>query len=188
MSQEELNDELADIEAALATVGPGPSRLQRDRVMYLAGRASVGPATQRTGTAWAWPAAFGAMTVVAATLLVMVVAQPQAHMADHTERAVESQPLAADGVTPSEDLDGSMDEGSKRDPLDDPYLRELGRVVALGPDPWASNDPSPAIQRHAVPLKPYPQLLESLLKHPQIRVLPSDSSTRESDRQPGVES
>jgi hypothetical protein len=188
MSQEELNDELADIEAALATVGPGPSRLQRDRVMYLAGRASVGPAAQRTHTGWAWPAAFGAMTAVAATLLAMVVAQPQTHVADQSEGAAESQPLAADVVTPSEDLDGSMDEGSKRAPLDDPYLRELGRVVALGPDPWASADPPPANRRHTVPLKPYPELLESLLKHPQIGVPPSDSSTQESDRQPGVES
>ncbi len=188
MSREELNDELAHIEAALATVGPGPSRLQRDRVMYLAGRASAGPATQRRTTGWAWPAAFGAMTAVAATLLAMVVAHPQAHVADHSERSVENQPLAANVLTRRDDLDGSMDEDIKRPPLDDSYLRELDRVVALGREPWASTDPSPANQRHTVPLKPYPQLLESLLKHPQIGVPPSDSSTQESDHQPGVES
>jgi hypothetical protein len=78
MSEKNLNDELAAVEAALGSVGPGPSRLDRDRVMFLAGRASLAkPPVGRAhrNRRWAWPAAFSAMTAVAATLLVILVAQ-----------------------------------------------------------------------------------------------------------------
>jgi hypothetical protein len=81
MSQEDLNEELAAVEAALASVGPRPSRLDRDQVMFLAGRASVGDRTgprAAWGRRWAWPAAFSLMTAVAATLLVtLLVRQPE---------------------------------------------------------------------------------------------------------------
>jgi hypothetical protein len=43
MSEERLNDDLAAIEAALCSLTPKSSSIQRDRLMFLAGRASVNP-------------------------------------------------------------------------------------------------------------------------------------------------
>jgi len=98
MSQDE---ELKAFEAALAALVPRGDRLDRDRLMFLAGQASVGGILSETAAAegtpgvspvrgkahgqdarattrrWAWPAAFSAMTAVAATLLVIVVARPE---------------------------------------------------------------------------------------------------------------
>jgi len=80
--ERDLEPELAEFESRLLGFRPGPTRLDRDRMMYLAGRAAV-ESERRRGSAggWGqrvWPAAFGAMTVVAASLLVALVAQQQA--------------------------------------------------------------------------------------------------------------
>jgi hypothetical protein len=70
MSEERLNDELAAVEAALASLTPVPSNLQRDRVLFLAGLASADRAVlrpQRRLTAWLWPCATSASLLLAAT-------------------------------------------------------------------------------------------------------------------------
>ena len=109
MSAEEENrlDDLKEIEAALASLVPRGDRLSRDRLMFLAGQASVGgrtgamatPGTDRRlvapctprrnmpttsvgaaparGARWAWPSAFAAMSAVAATLLVALLVRPE---------------------------------------------------------------------------------------------------------------
>lgn len=78
MHESEQERELAAWEARLSAFRPGPSRLERDRVMYLAGRASA--KRERTPAArpcarWAWPAALAAMTTVAGCLLAALVLQ-----------------------------------------------------------------------------------------------------------------
>jgi hypothetical protein len=109
MSAEEENrlDDLKEIEAALASLVPRGDRLSRDRLMFLAGQASVGgrtgamatPGTDRRlvapctprrnmpttsvgmaparGARWAWPSAFAAMSAAAATLLVALLVRPE---------------------------------------------------------------------------------------------------------------
>ena len=109
MSAEEENrlDDLKEIEAALASLVPRGDRLSRDRLMFLAGQASVGgrtgamatPGTDRRlvapctprrnmpttsvgmapsrGARWAWPSAFAAMSAVAASLLVALLVRPE---------------------------------------------------------------------------------------------------------------
>lgn len=83
---EDLPPELKSLEAELASLNPRADRLDRDRLIFLAGQQSVVAGAGRTGTVpislrdnrdsprvrWAWPAAFAAMTAVAAALLVMV--------------------------------------------------------------------------------------------------------------------
>ena len=96
MSEEEG---LKAFEAALASLVPRTDRLDRDRLMFLAGQASVAGVSAETSTSegatgvspvagkehgqdaratrgWAWPVAFSAMTAVAATLLVLLLTQP----------------------------------------------------------------------------------------------------------------
>jgi hypothetical protein len=68
MSEERLNDELAAIEAALCSLTPAASGIERDRLMFLAGKASAsrGSSRRRVTTTF-WPLAtamslLGAMT------------------------------------------------------------------------------------------------------------------------------
>ena len=84
VSDEEAK-ELAAIEAELASLTPGPSRLDRDRTMFLAGQASAGSKTTPTVSTLAastlaarrWPIGFAAMTAVAGCLLVVLIVQQQ---------------------------------------------------------------------------------------------------------------
>ena len=66
---------LGALEAQLATLRPREDRLDRERLMFLAGQASVAAARQplSAGRRWAWPVSFGAMTTAAAVLLVLTV-------------------------------------------------------------------------------------------------------------------
>jgi hypothetical protein len=76
MHESEQERELAAWEARLSAFRPGPTRLDRDRVMYLAGRASAKrerAGAARPRTRWTWPAALAGMTAVAGCLLVALV-------------------------------------------------------------------------------------------------------------------
>jgi hypothetical protein len=58
MSEKRLNEELAAVEAALTSLKPAASGVDRDRVMFLAGRASVAYSPiprQYRKTQWLWP-------------------------------------------------------------------------------------------------------------------------------------
>lgn len=78
MHESEKDHELAAWEARLGAFRPGASRLDRDRVMFLAGLASaqrgVSPAAGRS-VGWVWPAALASMTAVAGCLLLALVVQ-----------------------------------------------------------------------------------------------------------------
>jgi hypothetical protein len=70
-----MPQELIAFEAQISALRPREDRLDRERLMFLAGHASAREshepivATRR----WAWPAAFGAMTAAAAVLLVLAI-------------------------------------------------------------------------------------------------------------------
>jgi len=94
MSQEENQPEdLKALEAALAALVPRGDRLDRDRLMFLAGQAA-GSQPRAARHRWAWPAAFSAMTAAAASLLVIVAARPGPQI---VERIVEVPVPAAPG-------------------------------------------------------------------------------------------
>ena len=87
-AEDDLPPELKAIEAALASLTPRTDRLDRERLIFLAGQQSV--CTHTKGTVpfslrenrdsprarWGWPAAFAAMTAAAASLLVAPLIQP----------------------------------------------------------------------------------------------------------------
>lgn len=62
--------DLSATEAALAALAPAPAALDRDRLMFQAGRAAGGAA------GWGWPAATGALTALAAALALVMVLRP----------------------------------------------------------------------------------------------------------------
>jgi hypothetical protein len=85
MSQPEDPHELKSFEAMLAALVPRDDRLDRERLAFLAGQASVAAnvdASRPRVGGWqhhsAWPAAFAAMSALAATLLIVLVARPAA--------------------------------------------------------------------------------------------------------------
>ena len=70
MSEKRLNEELSAVEAALAALKPAASGVDRDRVMFLAGRASAGTnATLRPSrrTHWLWPCTTAVSLLLAIT-------------------------------------------------------------------------------------------------------------------------
>lgn len=93
MQESEQERDLAAWEARLSAFRPAPSRLDRDRVMYLSGRASAGkgPASGAKPAAWAWPTAFSVMTAIAGCLLAVLIV-----------RGPETAPtVATDGTRPT---------------------------------------------------------------------------------------
>jgi hypothetical protein len=75
-AEEDLPPELKAIEAELASLRPRTDRLDRERLIFLAGQQSVVGgqiSTAKHAGRWAWPAAFSAMTAVAASLLVALL-------------------------------------------------------------------------------------------------------------------
>jgi hypothetical protein len=143
------------------------------------------------------------MTALAATLLVMVVSRPQREVVDRAEgsgvppkqegpeksEARVPPPLFEQPPpTPQAAWGGLADEDAERLHPDTPYFRELDRMLALGPDPWAPAVPSAADGQRTAPPMPYPQLLESLLEGPATGGPPSSYLPRKSLLEPGVKS
>ena len=73
--REFLNDELRDLEAALAKLSPRASRLNRDQLMFRAGQVSVAePVPKQNGLSRRlWPTTTAVMTAVSVVLAVMLM-------------------------------------------------------------------------------------------------------------------
>lgn len=74
------HNQLNAFEAALAALRPRGDGLDREQLMFLAGQVSAQPGETHSGGTrldrWGWPAAFVAMTTVAASLLVTLAVRP----------------------------------------------------------------------------------------------------------------
>jgi hypothetical protein len=70
----ELPGELRALEAALGTLRPSVGRLDRDRLLFEAGRRAA--LESRRAARWAWPAATAALGTLAASLLLMLAPRP----------------------------------------------------------------------------------------------------------------
>jgi hypothetical protein len=68
MSEERLNDDLAAIEAALCSLTPARSSIERDRLMFLAGKKA---ATSHRSAKLLWPMATAASLLAAATFGIL---------------------------------------------------------------------------------------------------------------------
>jgi hypothetical protein len=132
---EENRHELSELEAALAALVPRAEGLNRDRLMFLAGQASVEskisqPAAQsdtarpRRGTGWAWPAALATMTGIAASLAVALAVRPAPQVVERIVERTATAPEAprepaADVTDGRIDLDAAADSPPMADVLPD---------------------------------------------------------------------
>jgi hypothetical protein len=159
--EEELPPGLKALEAELSALCPRDDRLGRDRLIFLAGRASVARPPVGFGR-WGWPGAFAGMTMVAATLLVMLLARPQppagwqAPLANEAggvkggAAAPSAAKVGAGGACPSGPVSGSSWTGALASaglggqPISKPpwfrtravYLERCQWMLAQGIDPW----------------------------------------------------
>ena len=78
MADEERNEDLDDLEAALASLSPRGSRIDRDRLLFLAGRASAEPTSgSSVRRRWLWPAATAASLTAACVLGALLAVRPE---------------------------------------------------------------------------------------------------------------
>lgn len=131
--EQDQHNHLSAFEAALAALRPRNDEFNRDCLIFLAGQASAqseedGRVRSR-GTGhhgWPWPAAFVAMTTIAASLLVTLAVRPPRVV----ERIVEvpaAQPHSA--ITRQEQQD-------RRSPGDDDVKAPAPRRAAEPPGDW----------------------------------------------------
>lgn len=162
---------LERLAAELAALSPRAG-LNRDRLMYLAGQASVAPARSHlmrshSTRRWAWPAAFAGMTAVAASLLAAIAMQPEPQIIERVVQvpfAVPYEPpeqpprktASAASLAPA--VDAARQTGRESFAR---YLDLRGRVLAMGVEGWASEAPSSG--EEASPPAEYHQMLNRLL-------------------------
>ncbi len=178
--------ELSELETALAALVPRAERLNRDRLMFLAGQASaeskigigtggagVSPATA-AGTAaphcpvgrpwrraaWAWPTAFAAMTGIAASLLLALAIRPAPQV---SERIVERIVTTPSPPAPLPKREGNYSP-SPAAPLPEAEGSFSPVVAAPVPD-WLALMlfPQPDVNKKCEPS--YPQLRKQVLLH-----------------------
>lgn len=151
--------ELRAFEARLASLAPRPAAIDRDRLMFEAGRASQRVAPLRVR--WAWPTAFSAMSALAASLFLALVLRPPM-VVDRLVRAPAAVEVAEidrsdDGARERARADDSA-AGRQDDDVVRPtaprspepsYLELRDRVLAMGIDTWqAPRDPRSVAERH----------------------------------------
>ena len=173
-SEEKLPPELSAMEAELAQLRPRAAGLDRERLIFLAGRESVGAQTSRGAGRWAgrwaWPAAFSAMTAVAATLLVMLLVGSQrpgevrlvqvpvyVPAERPVEQPVEDSPDLADGQKGPVPFD-VPDRAVRRERAPDPIVRGLFALVGMD---WPSGDEEEA---NLMAADSYARLLDRVLE------------------------
>ena len=156
-------EKLSELEAALAGLLPRADRLNRDRLMFLAGQASAeskisqpparAQATWRM-SAWAWPAAFATMTGVAATLLLALCIRPAPQVVERFVEQVAKAPAA-----PREAAAAVVS-----DKVEDKVEQDLppSSMVAALPD-WLTWGLSPQLDQSAGHEDSYPEIRNQVL-------------------------
>lgn len=174
----------SEFEQSLSSLMPRAARIDRDRLMFLAGQtagqtASGGreppgdPVEQfdivQSLRSRAWPAAFAAMTALAASLLVLLVNRPEPRVIERIVHVPIEAPRTA-ATTPSSgepDRDAVDSKAWTIDPREpraygESYLHARDQALAFGLDSWMQTRPGRASGEASQ--ANYLQLRESLLQ------------------------
>jgi hypothetical protein len=118
---------------------------------------------------WAWPAAFSAMTALAASLLVMLVNRPGPQVVERIVRVPVERPAAVADSPHIERDQPTLETGLASSParryaaFGESYLHARDQVLAFGLDSWMRSNPSAAASSSEPPAS-YRELRESLLQ------------------------
>ncbi len=163
--------DLTPLEAALGSLLPRPSKIDRDRLLFLAGRASVDPPPTLFGR-WVWPAATFLSSTIAAVLFALLMVRPVAGGAA----------VAVEGTHENADIAHAdvADEPQQPNPehqtiaLEQHHASRDGWLPLFGPAPFVTP------KRGELPAEPnYLQLRSYVLAY-GVEALPSLSSAEPS--------
>ena len=125
--------ELTSIERALGSLVPRPSGIDRDRLLFLAGRASVENAPAAVFGRWAWPAATLLSSATAAVLLVLLLSRPAVDGGAQIARGNDSSAQQAQPQltleTKTDHPAGSREPGSSDDTAGPPVFGFAGAAA-----------------------------------------------------------
>ncbi len=159
--QERLPEDLKALEAQLASLVPRTDRLDRERLIFLAGRESAvaehARPARRAGR-WTWPAAFAAMTAVAAALMVMLLVQPDPEVVTRFVE-VPAEPARPDTIVPAPQVKPSFldsEHVQTQPPVAKPAGSSFWAAVGL---PWLEDHSENRFGR----ARPYPRLVQQIL-------------------------
>ncbi len=130
MSEKRINEELSAVEAALASLKPAASGVDRDRVMFLAGRASVlpnAPPRMRLKREWLWPC-------ITAVSLLLAIVSSSALVLHRTGPQNISQKLWYENVRKETDETMYPRPNTRRDNMRMDYLSLNRLIVEKGVD------------------------------------------------------
>ncbi len=187
MSKEfDKSDPLEAIERTLAGFGPAPPRIERDRLMFLAGRASAERRrpSRRDGALavanrWLWPAATGMLGATAAALAMALVLrqEPRVLIVERempvSVRAAAPQQIASAAVDFNAATALRREPAASRVPAEN-YLRTREVALRMGLDAIGSQQTVPGLS--APPT--YGELLWGLMGSQQ----PSDGGTERREK------
>jgi hypothetical protein len=144
MSQDKVNPDLEAVEAAVGSLRPAPSGIDRDRLMYLAGRAAGGDGSHhaRRRAGWFWPCATAASLLAAVTFAGMWLSRGEPEV----QIVYRDRPAAV--PEPAPDLDEGVEEPSTREGWRGDGLRMRRLVMTEGVEamPERSAPPSGEVE------------------------------------------
>ena len=182
--EKELDPTLKALEAELAALVPRTDRLDRQRLIFLAGQQSAGAARVHPATAarrWGWPAGFVAMTATAAALAVTLLLQPDPQVVVRyvtvpaKSVAVDPAPPEADGPHPP--AEHPLPELEHVERLPDPLPAEPrpgGGILWASLGLWQSLD---VAQQRWAGSPSRPRLIRQLLADGPDLSLPAQTTT-----------
>ncbi len=138
MSEKPVKNDLAAVEAALGALRPTPSGVDRDRLMYLAGRAagSRSQGARRRRADWLWPCATAASMLLAVGFAMMwATAEPEVRIV-YRDRTVPIE-------EPSQQR---VEVASTLKPWRTDYLRLRHLVMTEGVDALGPSDAGPGVE------------------------------------------
>jgi hypothetical protein len=173
----------SEFEQSLSSLAPRAARLDRDRLMFLAGQATRQASGGRQppddldrrvaradspASRWGWPAAFSAMTALAASLLIMLVNRPEPQVIERIVRV----PAAASPAIASRSAELGRQAIESEPPFSpapgrpafgESYLHARDQVLAFGLDSWMQSNPSRSSTAESAPTS-YRELREKLFE------------------------
>ncbi len=183
MSREErLDADLKSFEAQLASLNPRTDRLDREQLMFQAGRQSI--RTSRV-LPWVWPAACGLSTTAAMVLLVALLMRPEPQVVvKYVEVPAKADTQDLDSqqeetTTPPESslmATVGLDSAAHRWRGKSLYWQRVERALNREPD-WPTQPVSAYEALRATAPIPYRELLDRMLKEPASGGSSSDRSS-----------